>query len=58
MRRCTLVIDERDQKVYYPFTGAGGQVLAMNCIPTIEVRYNTTIIGNKLRLSCAKLRSS
>lgn len=35
MRRCTLVIDEREQGVYYP--GAAGQVLAMNGIPVIEV---------------------
>ena len=38
MRRCTLLIDERDQCVYYPSSGAGGQVLAMNGIPVIEVK--------------------
>ena len=38
MRRCTLLINERDQCVYYPSSGAGGQVLAMNGIPVIEVK--------------------
>ena len=41
MRRCTLLIDERDQCVYYPSSGAGGQVLAMNGIPVIEVNHQS-----------------
>ena len=31
------MIEERDQCVYYLFPGTGGQALAMNGVPSIEV---------------------
>ena len=35
-----MLIDERVQCVYYPSTGAGGQALAMNGVPALEVHNN------------------
>ena len=37
-----MYVDEDEKCVFYPSSGAGGQVLAMNGIPSIEVCSNIT----------------
>lgn len=44
LRKCTLFIDDTEKCVFYPSAAAGGQVLAMNGTPTIEVALIHSII--------------
>ena len=44
LRKCTLFIDDTEKCVFYPSAAAGGQVLAMNGTPTIEVVLSHCII--------------
>ena len=46
-----MYVDDEEKCVFYPSSGAGGQVLAMNGVPSIEVCFKITFIYKIVNVS-------